>query len=104
MGAEMASQRLLICARVARLGGEVCRGMAVRAAEGTAVGVVAAVAVGADDRVSHVLLGQVPPTAVYYLVPLALLDRLEGACLWLRAPAAAVARLPVHRPGARAAG
>ncbi|HRQ40080.1 MAG TPA: hypothetical protein PLD25_19395 [Chloroflexota bacterium] len=80
-------------------GGEVRRGMSVLAEDGVPVGVVAAVV--CHDRahtITHILLGQTPPTAVYRLVPLALLARLDGDCLWLRVSTAQIAALPIHQP------
>lgn len=80
-------------------GGEVRRGMSVLAADGVPVGVVAAVVCHEPAHtVTHILLGQTPPTAVYRLIPLGLLARLDGDCLWLCVSAAQIASLPIHHP------
>jgi hypothetical protein len=47
---------------------------------------------------THLLLGQVPPTAVYRLIPLALLDHLEDEQIWLNASPQEVAALPLYQP------
>ncbi len=97
------SQRLLVCGRVDRVGGEVARGMPVLAQDGRMVGIVAAVVQrGTAPTISHILLGQAPPTAVYRLIPLDLLDRLDGDRLWLRATRQQIAMLPAHQPDDRA--
>lgn len=93
------SQRLLVCGRVDRVGGEVARGMPVLAQDGRMVGIVAAVVQsGPAPTISHILLGQVPPTAVYRLIPLDLLDRVDGGRIWLCATRQQIAVLPIHQP------
>lgn len=93
--------RLLVCGWVERVGGEVVRGMPVRAEDGCLVGAVAAVVQsGAAKMMTHLLLGQVPPTAVYRLIPLALLDHLEDEQVWLNASCQQVDDLPLHQPDA----
>lgn len=63
------------------------------------VGAVAAVVQSGPTRTpTHLLLGQVPPTAVYHLIPLNLLDRLEGECIWLHASRQQIAAQPIHQP------
>ncbi|GIK57906.1 MAG: DUF2171 domain-containing protein [Chloroflexi bacterium] len=95
--------RLLVCGWVDPVGGEVARGMPVLAQDGSMVGTVAAVVHSEPDQtISHILLGQVPPTAVYRLMPLDLLDRLDGDHLWLRATRQQIAMLPAHQPDDRA--
>lgn len=80
-------------------GGEVRRGMSVLAADGVPVGVVAAVVCHEPAHtLTHILLGQTPPTAVYRLIPLEFLDRIDGQSLWLRVSAAQIAGLPIHHP------
>ncbi|MCL4261622.1 MAG: hypothetical protein KJ069_00330 [Anaerolineae bacterium] len=79
--------------------GDVWRGMLVLAEDGVLVGIVAAVVVtDPAQAISHILLGQVPPTAVYRLVPIDLLDRLDGERLWLRVSHRQIAALPIHEP------
>lgn len=91
--------RLLVCGWVDSMGGEVARGMPVLVQDGSMVGTVAAIVQsGPTQAISHILLGQVPPTAVYRLIPLDLLDRLDGECLWLRATRQQIAMLPAHQP------
>ncbi|HRQ38116.1 MAG TPA: hypothetical protein PLD25_09395 [Chloroflexota bacterium] len=78
---------------------EVWRGMRVLAQDGSPVGMVAAVVVTAPTQaISHILLGQVPPTAVYRLIPIDLLDRLDGERLWLRVLPHQITALPIHQP------
>lgn len=73
--------------------------MRVLAEDGAPAGVVAAVVCSdLTHEVTHILLGQTPPTDVYRLIPLDLIDRLDGACLWLRAPLSHIAGLPIHQP------
>jgi hypothetical protein len=95
----ISSQRLLVCGRVDRVGGEVARGMPVLAQDGRMVGIVAAVVQsGPAPIISHILLGQAPPTAVYRLIPLDLLDRVDGDRIWLCATRQQIAALPIHQP------
>ncbi|MBE2198864.1 MAG: PRC-barrel domain-containing protein [Anaerolinea sp.] len=93
------SMRLLVSGQTDLTGGEVARGMPVLDRDGSRVGAVAAVVqTGTAKTITHLLLGQVPPTAVYRLVPLDLLDRLDGECIWLRASHQQIAALPIHQP------
>lgn len=92
-------QRLLVRGWIDRVKGEVARGMPVLAQDGSMVGVVAAVVQsGAAQTISHILLGQAPPTAVYRLIPIDLLDKLDEERIWLRATHGQIAALPVHQP------
>lgn len=94
----MPQRRLLVCGRIEALG-EVCRGMPVLARDGEVVGVVAAVVQsGPSQTITHILLGQAPPTTVYRLIPAAMLDHLKGEYLSLHAAPAQVAALPTHQP------
>lgn len=91
-------QRLLVCGWVDRVTSEVARGMPVLAQNGSPVGVAAAVVQsGPTQTISHILLGQAPPTAVYRLIPIDLLDRLDGEKIWLRAAPAQVTALPIYQ-------
>ena len=75
------------------------RGMPILAADETAVGAVAAVVLDCRSRkVTHLLLGQVPPTAVYRLIPLSLIDRIDGETVWLRITDSGIVHLPIHQP------
>ncbi|MBK8989915.1 MAG: hypothetical protein IPM39_28275 [Chloroflexi bacterium] len=95
----VSQQRLLVCGWIDDLGGEVARGMLVLAQNGRMAGAVAAVVQsGPTQNVSHILLGQIPPTAVYRLIPLDLLDRLDEDRIWLRASWQQIATLPPYQP------
>ncbi|MBE2223721.1 MAG: DUF2171 domain-containing protein [Anaerolineae bacterium] len=75
------------------------RGMSVLAQEGVIVGAVAAVVLNSGrQEITHFLLGQVPPTAVYRLIPLSLIDRIDGDMVWLRIPSEKISDLPLHQP------
>lgn len=101
--AAAAEQKLLVSG-LARLEGESCpvdlqRGMSVRSEDGVETGVVAAVVLELPGQeVTHFLLGYVPPTAVYHLVPLCLIDRIDGETVWLRVTNEKIATLPIHHP------
>lgn len=91
--------RLLVCSWIDQIGGEAARGMPVLVEDGSMVGTVAAVVQSGPTRtITHLLLGQVPPTAVYRLIPLDLLARLDGECIWLSASRQQIAALPIHQP------
>lgn len=93
------SQRLLVRGRIDQMGGEVTRGMPVLAQDGSMVGAVAAVVQSGPTRTTtHLLLGQVPPTAVYRLIPLNFLDRIDGDRIWLCATRQQIAALSIHQP------
>lgn len=78
---------------------EVQRGMTVRAENGVKAGVVAALVLNCHlTCITHVLMGYVPPTTVYRLIPLSLIARIDSETVWLRASLAEVASLPAHQP------
>jgi hypothetical protein len=78
---------------------EVERGMVIIGRDGPEAGVVAAVVVDChSQKGSHILLGQVPPTADYRLIPLNLIDRIDGETVWLRASSEEIEELPRHQP------
>ena len=78
---------------------QVQRGMLARAQNGLDVGSVAAVILDYQrQKITHLLLGQVPPTAVYHRIPLAMIDRIENGTLWLRAAPDEIRQLPVYQP------
>ncbi len=80
---------------------ELQRGMTVRAKDGVKTGVVAALVLNCHlKEITHVLMGYVPPTTVYRLIPLSVIARIDCEDVWLRATAAEVASLPVHQPEA----
>lgn len=77
---------------------EVRRGMSVLTHDGIEAGTVAAVVMDCHcQEVTHVLLGQVPPTAVYRLTPVKLLAQVEENSIWLRVDSQAVADLPIKK-------
>jgi sporulation protein YlmC with PRC-barrel domain len=77
---------------------EVRRGMFVLTQDGIEVGTVAAVVMDCHcQEVTHILLGQMPPTAVYRLAPVKLLARVEENSIWLRVDSQAVADLPIKK-------
>jgi hypothetical protein len=74
---------------------EVRRGMFVAARDGRQVGVVAAVVLDCRSReISAVLLGDLPPTAVYRLVSPHLICRFDERSLQLSLSSADIANLP----------
>ncbi len=78
---------------------EVQRGMMILGQDEQEVGVVAAVVLDCrSQEVTHILLGHVPPTSVYRLIPLKLIDRIDGESLWLRASSEKIEKLPIHQP------
>ncbi len=80
---------------------ELERGMVVRAEDGAKTGVVAALVLNCHLKgITHVLMGYLPPTTVYRLIPLSLIARIDCEDIWLHATVAEVAGLPVHQPEA----
>ena len=78
---------------------EVQRGMMILGQDEREAGVVAAVIVDCrNQEVTHILLGHVPPTSDYRLIPLKLIDRMDGETVWLRATTEAIEKLPRHQP------
>lgn len=78
---------------------EVRRGMRILTQDQTEVGAVAAIVMdGRSQDITHLLLGHLPPTAAYHLLPLNLIDRIEAETIWLRASTADVEKLPIHQP------
>ena len=78
---------------------EVQRGMMILGHDELEAGVVAAVVLDCrNQRVTHILLGHVPPTSDYRLIPLKLIDRIDGQKVWLRASSGKIGALPLHQP------
>jgi hypothetical protein len=78
---------------------EVRRGMMIIGQDKQVAGVVAAVVLGCrSQRGTHILLGHLPPTSNYYLIPLKLIDRIDGETVWLRASSEEIEKLPQHQP------
>ena len=78
---------------------EVHRGMMILGQNEQAVGVVAAVVLDCRSQKStHILLGHLPPTSDYRLIPLRLIDRIDEGTVWLRVTTEAIEKLPRHQP------
>jgi hypothetical protein len=96
-------QRLMVSGQVP-LGPQRClaelhRGMLVLTQEKLDAGIVAALLLNChSQQITHLLLSHVPPTAVYRLAPVSLIDRVDGQRIWLRAPMEAIEKLPRHQP------
>jgi hypothetical protein len=96
------AQKLLVSGCVCLAGGAgpvaLRRLMRVQTVDGESAGVVAAVVLAGDSReITHFLLGSVPPTAIYRLVPLALIAAIDGETVRIRIDRAGVAGLPAHQ-------
>ena len=73
------------------------RGMRILAQDGCALGAVAALVLDCPSQViTHILLGQIPPTAVYRLIPLSLIAKIDEV-VWLQIPSADIARLSLYQ-------
>ena len=78
---------------------EVQRGMIILGQDQLEAGVVAAVLLDCrSQKTTHILLGRVPPTSDYRLIPLKLIDRIDEGTVWLRATTEAIEKLPRHQP------
>ena len=78
---------------------EIRRGMPIIAQDGLEVGVVAAVVFNCpSQKVTHILLGHLPPTAVYRLIPLLLIDKIDGSLIMLKIQHNDCLHLPIRRP------
>ena len=78
---------------------EVRRGMSILTQDGIEVGTAAAVMVDSHGgEVTHVLFGQVPPTSVYRLVSISLVEQVDGETIRLRATAVEIEKLPLYQP------
>ncbi len=78
---------------------ELQRGMAILLQDEYAAGVVAAIVLDCHSQeVTHILLGHVPPTSDYRLIPLPLIERIDRETVWLRASLADIEKLPLHQP------
>jgi hypothetical protein len=98
----MNGQKLLVRGALMRgaiMRGEIWRGMLILDRDSLVAGTVAAVVLdAASQTVSHILLGQLPPTAVYRLIPISLLDHIADERLWLQVAQTHIETLPVHQP------
>lgn len=91
--------RHLVCLRRQTDLVEMQRGDVVFAQEGVEVGVVAAIMVDCHrQEATHFLLGFVPPTAVYHLVPLSMINRINERAIWLKLTSEGIHNLPRHQP------
>lgn len=78
---------------------ELRRGMSVADRVGQEAGTVAAVVLDCVRKaVTHVLLGHLPLTADYRLIPLSLIDRIDKETVWLSITGAEIEALPTHQP------
>jgi hypothetical protein len=78
---------------------EVQRGMMIFGQDKKVAGVVAAIVLDCQSQKgTHILLSHVPPTSDYYLIPLKLIDRIDGETVWLRASSEEIEILPQHQP------
>lgn len=77
----------------------VVRGMAVVGSDGAVVGMVAAVLWDGDQqRVTQLLLCQLPTTAVYRQIPLSVIDHMSETAVYLTIPAAELLHLLPYEP------
>lgn len=77
---------------------EVSRGMAVLTQDGWEAGRVAAVVIDSQSRqISHVLLGRPHLTRDYRLVPVELIEQVNGEVVYLQISSSAVGGLPPRR-------
>lgn len=75
------------------------RGMFVLTQDNVVVGAVAAVVLSCcQQEITHFLLGQVPPTAVYRLISLSLIEKIDGEMVCLRIPSEKISTLPLRQP------
>lgn len=75
------------------------RGMKIVMADGQEAGVVGAVMVHPQsEEISHILLCSVPVTAVYRLIPVSLITKIEEDTLYLNIQSDDLAKLAVHQP------
>lgn len=78
---------------------ELKRGDTVFAQDSVEAGVVAAIMLDClHQEATHFLLGFLPPTAVYLLVPLSLIDRVSEKTVWLKITSEGIKDLPRHQP------
>ncbi len=77
---------------------DVRRGMCLLGKGGAQLGVVAGVVVDEHDEVTHILLGCVPVTSGYRLVPPALVTHIAAETIQLCISFEGVVKLPLHRP------
>ncbi|MEZ4641702.1 MAG: hypothetical protein R3E31_02995 [Chloroflexota bacterium] len=78
---------------------EIQRGDVVFAQDGVEAGVVAAIMVDCHrQEATHFLLGFVPPTAIYHLVSLSLIDWIRERTVWLKITSEEINDLPRHQP------
>lgn len=78
---------------------ELRRGMPIWTQGDHQVGLVAGVIEDCQtSKLTHIMLGNVPPTSTYHLVPLDLVDMCDGEAVWLGIDLADLDSLPVHQP------
>ena len=78
---------------------ELQRGASVLACDGEVVGSVAAVVLDCHTHaVTHLLLGNVPPTAIYRLIPINSIVGVAEEVVRLAISDGAIAELPIFQP------
>jgi len=78
---------------------EIERGMKIVVANGEEVGVVGAVMVNPQsEEMTHLLLCRVPVTAVYRLVPINLIAKIDDDTIYLNIQCDDLTKLTVHQP------
>ncbi|MFQ5401022.1 MAG: hypothetical protein ACE5E7_15665 [Anaerolineae bacterium] len=78
---------------------EVRRCMRVRSCDGREVGFVAAVMIDElKQEATHVLLGRLPVTPIYRLIPIHLIDQIDEETVHLNIQSNAVEELSIHQP------
>jgi hypothetical protein len=76
------------------------RGMSILAQDGQELGTVAAVVLEpGGQEATHLLLGYVPPTAVYHLIPLKLIAGIDDETVRLQVASQDAGRLRAYQPG-----
>lgn len=76
---------------------ELRREMLILTIDGQEAGMIAAVVVNCHEReVTHVLLGRVPPTSEYRLIPISLISQVSKEAVWLRITVNGIEDLPLH--------
>jgi len=78
---------------------EIERGMKIVVADGTEAGVVGAVMANPQsEKMTHVLLCRLPVTAVYRLIPINLIAKIDDETIHLNIQCADLKKLAAHQP------
>lgn len=90
--------RCLVCLDQETAPVEIKRGDVVVARDGVEAGVVAAVSLDCcRQKATHFLFEFVPPTAVYYLIPLSLIVEFDEKGVWLKITSEMINSLPMYQ-------